>query len=250
MADEAPGAPEAPVPLKIVCLETYWGDHQTRLFQNTSVRPFLEALGSQFYPPIRVAHRFVESMAHLSHYTGYPDGLLWQDREVFDAPVFYLSFHGSPGELRSSMENVGAGFLCKAFENWGGHYANLVHFGACSVFAREDGQAFAREFLDVSCCRAITSYGTEIDWMDSMVTDLLFLKRFFNDPDPWTNIRRIHESVLADFLPARSLDFQLHVREPVADTQRAASGERAAALAERPGLLASLVSRLKPGASR
>lgn len=45
-------APIAPVPLKIVCLET-WGDHQTRLFQNTSVRPFLEALGSQFYPPIR-----------------------------------------------------------------------------------------------------------------------------------------------------------------------------------------------------
>ena len=106
--------PHASVPPKIICLETYWGDHQTRLFQNTSVRPFLEALGAQFYPPIRVAHRFVESIPHLSHYTGYPDGLLWRDPEVFDAPVFYLSFHGSPGELRSSMENVGARFLCSA----------------------------------------------------------------------------------------------------------------------------------------
>ena len=237
-------APAAPLPLKIVCLETYWGDHQRRLFQDTSVRPFLQALGSQFYPPIRVAHRFVDSMAHLSHYTGYPDGLLWRDPEVFDAPVFYLSFHGSPGELRSAMECVSASVLCKAFESWGGHYANLVHFGACSVFAGDAGQAFAREFLATSSCRAITGYATDIDWMDSMVTDLLFLKRFFSDADPWRNIRRIHESVLADFVPARRLGFQLHTREPAPAITGAAQPAASAATLGTP-LLETARQRLR-----
>lgn len=238
-----------PVPLKIVCLETYWGDHHTRLFQNTSVRPFLEALGSQFYPPIRVAHRFVESMAHLSHYTGHPDGLLWRDPEIFDAPVFYLSFHGSPGTIRSSMENAGARFLCGAFENWGGHYANLVHFGACSVFGGDDGQAFAREFLEISCCRAITGYSTDIDWMDSMTTDLLFLKRFFSHGDPWSDIERIHESVLADFAPARRLGFQLHVRKG-APTQPAAARPAAAATTITPSHAATTQQGQPPMSAR
>lgn len=206
------GKPAAAAPRKIVCLETYWGDHKARLFQNTSVRPFLEALSSQFDPPIQVAHRFVESTAQLSNYTAYPDGLLWRDPEVFDAPVFYLSFHGSPGALRSSLERIGARTLCRAFKGWGGQYQNLVHFGACSVFAGRAGRQFARDFLAASGCRAILGYTTDVDWMDSMVTDLLFLRRFFRDPDPWNNIRRIHEAVLADFAPARRLGYELHTK--------------------------------------
>ena len=70
--------------------------------------------------------------------------------------------------------------------------------------------------IQLSCCRAITGYATDIDWMDSMVTDLLFLKRFFGNEDPWANIERIHASVLDDFAPARRLGFQLYVREPAA----------------------------------
>ena len=197
-------------PRKIVCLETYWGDHNARLFQSTSVLPFLEALASQFDPPIRIAHRFVESIVHLSSYTAYPDGLLWRDGETFDTPVFYLSFHGSPGTLRSSLEKIDAGALCKAFEDWGGQYENLVHFGACSVFAGRAGRKFARDFLAASKCRAVLGYSTDIDWIDSMMTDLLFLRRFFNDADPWKNIRKIHRSVLADFAPARRLGYELH----------------------------------------
>lgn len=204
---------KAGAPRKIVCLETYWGDHDAQIFQNTSVRPFLDALSSRFDPPIRIAHRFVESIAQLSNYTSYPDGLLWRDRDVFDSPVFYLSFHGSAGALRSSLESIGASALCKAFEGWGGKYANLVHFGACSVFAGRTGRKFARDFLAASECRAILGYTTDIDWIDSMVTDLLFLRRFFADPDPWKNIRRIHRGVLADFAPARRLGYELHIRD-------------------------------------
>ncbi len=212
---DVPPDPDLSAPRKLVCLETYWGDHSERLFQNTSVRPFLEALGSQLYPPLRVAHRFVESGAQLAGYAARPDGLLWRDQDVFDAPVFYLSFHGSPGALRSGPERVEAAALCRAFEGWGEKYANLIYFGACSVFAGRAGQRFARDFLAASGCRAILGYATDMDWMDSMVTDLLFLRRFFRDSEPWRNIRPIHRSVLGDFAAARRLKFQLHeAREP------------------------------------
>jgi hypothetical protein len=42
-----------------------------------------------------------------------------------------------------------------------------------------------------------------------MLTDLLFLRRFYLDDDPWTNLARIHRSVLRDFAPARRLGFSL-----------------------------------------
>jgi len=199
-------------PRKIVCLETYWSDHKGRVFQNTSVRPFLEALGSHFDPPIRIAHRFVDTFAHLSHYVARPDGLFWRDAEVFDAPVFYLSFHGSPGTLLSALENVGAETLCKAFEQWGASYENLVYFGACRVFEDAAGEAFARAFLASSRCRAIIGYTASIDWLDSMMADLLFLKRFFSSEAPWENLRAIHNSVVSDFAPARALGYTLRTQ--------------------------------------
>ena len=207
-------------PRKIVCLETYWGDHNVRLFQNRSVRLFLEALASLFDPPIRVAHRFVDSAAHLAHYTAYPEGLLWRDAEVFDAPLFYLSFHGAPGVLRSSIERIGSEVLFKAFEGWGGKYANMVHFGACSVFAGREGRKFARDFLEASKCRAVLGYSTDVDWMDSMVADLLFLQRFYRDADPWTNLKLIHQSVLKDFPRAKSLGYELYVRAEARSSRR------------------------------
>jgi hypothetical protein len=200
----------ARAPRKIVCLETYWGDYKGQLFQSTSVRPFLEALATHFNPPLRIAHRFVESSAQLAHYTGFPDGLLWHDPEVFDTPFYYLSFHGSPATLRGTLERMNAETLCAAFAGWGGQFPNLVHFGACSVFAGREGRDFARDFLARSGCRGITGYTTEIDWIDSMVIDLLFIRRFFADADPWTNLKRIHESVLGDFAPARQLGFVLY----------------------------------------
>jgi len=46
-----------------------------------------------------------------------------------------------------------------------------------------------------------------------MVTDLLFLRRFYGDPDPWRNLRALHESVLVDFAPAHRLGFTLHTRD-------------------------------------
>ena len=78
-------------------------------------------------------------------------------------------------------------------------------------FAGRTGRKFERDFLAASGCRAIIGYTTDVGWMDSMFTDLLFLHRFYSDDDPWTNIRAIHESVLADFVPAQQLGYELHM---------------------------------------
>ncbi len=79
------------------------------------------------------------------------------------------------------------------------------------MFQGRRGAAFAREFLDSSACRAVVGYTTDVNWMDSMLTDLLFLRRFYADPAPWRNLAAIHASVLADFAPARALGYVLHL---------------------------------------
>ncbi len=200
-------------PRKLVCLETYWSDHGARAFRSESVQPFFNGLAGQFDPPLRIAHRFVESPVQLAAYTRRKGGLLWSDPEVFDAPVYYLSFHGSPGTVRTALARLGPARLCKAFEGWGASYDNLVYFAACSVLAGARGRQFSDRFLERSGCRAVVGYATDIDWIESMLTDLLFLRRFYADPDPWRNLRAIHESVLTDFAPAHRLGFTLHTRE-------------------------------------
>jgi hypothetical protein len=196
-------------PRKLVCLETYWADRRAQAFREQSVRPFLEGLAAQFDPPLRIAHRFVESIPQLGAYTRRGRGMLWRDPEAFDAPVFYLSFHGSPGSVRTALARIGPARLCAAFRDWGHGYDNLVYFGACRVLAGVRGGRFAREFLAASGCRAIVGYATDVDWIESMLADLLFLRRFYSDPDPWANLRSIEASVLEDFVPARRLGHTL-----------------------------------------
>jgi hypothetical protein len=199
-------------PRKLVCLETYWSDRHVQAFRERSVRPFFEGLAAQLEPPLAVAHRFMDSPAQLAAYTRRKEGLLWRDPEIFNVPVTYLSFHGSPGKIHTALTKIGPAALCRAFAGWGKGYDNLVYFGACSVFKGKRGENFAREFLRTSRCRAVAGYTTDVNWMDSMLTDLLFLHRFYADPDPWNNLRAIHASVLEDFAPARRLGHILHLR--------------------------------------
>lgn len=202
----------ARAPRKLVVLETYWSDRHVQAFRERSVRPFFEGLAAQLEPPLAVAHRFLDSPAQLAAYTRRREGLLWRDPQTFDTPVYYLSFHGSPGRIHTALAKIGPAALCRAFAGWGKGYDNLVYFGACSVFAGRAGARFARDFLAASGCRAVAGYTTDVNWMDSMLADLLFLRRFYADAAPWRNLRHIHDSVLEDFRPARALGHVLHLR--------------------------------------
>jgi hypothetical protein len=199
-------------PRKLVCLETYWGDHQGRAFRAPSVLPFFEGLSRLLDPPLAIAHRHVGTLPQLAAYTRRREGILWRDPETFDAPVYYLSFHGSPGRIHTAQQRVGPATLLRAFAGWGGAYDNLVYFGACSVFAGKRGERFAADFLRSSRCRAVLGYASDVDWMESMLADLLFLRRFYADADPWRNLAAVHASVLEDFAPARRLGLRLYQR--------------------------------------
>jgi hypothetical protein len=189
-------------PAKLVCLESYWNE---KLFQNFSVKGFFEAMAPLLHPPLVVAHRFVESEAGLEHYTKR-GGVLWRQKELFDAPVFYLAFHGTPGAVTSMLGRIGPERLCQAFAGYGsGGYRNLVYFAACNVLRGEPGRRFARRFLKVTGVRAVIGYGTTVDWMASLIADMLFLHRFYSDPSPWRNLRRIFASVQRDYPRARRL---------------------------------------------
>jgi hypothetical protein len=193
-------------PPKLVCLESYWNE---RLFQTVSVKGFFEAMAPLVHPPLAVAHRFVDSAAALEHYAKR-GGVLWRQEELFDAPVFYLAFHGVPGGVKPTLERIGAERLCETFQGYGstGH-RNLVYFAACNVLRGRDGEAFARKFLRASGVRAVIGYTTTVDWMASLLADLLFLQRFYSDPSPWRNLRRIFASVQRDFPRARRLGHTL-----------------------------------------
>ncbi len=194
-------------PRKLVCLETYWNE---RLFQGFSVKPFLDAMAPLLHPPLQVAHRFVESAAGLAYYAKRPGGVMWRQAELFDAPVFYLAFHGKPGAVISLTGDIGARPLIEAFEGYGrGGYRNLVYFAACSMLRGAKGQRFAREFLKTTGVRALIGYTTRVDWMASLVADLLFLHRFYRDPSPWRNLGRIFASVQRDYPRARRLGHTL-----------------------------------------
>jgi hypothetical protein len=192
-------------PPKLVCLETYWNE---KLFQTVSVKGFFEAMAPLHDPPLTVAHRFVESEAGLAHYAKRPGGVMWRRRELFNAPVFYLAFHGRPAGFASTLGRIGADSLCEAFAGYGG-YRNLVYFAACNVLRGERGLRFARQFLKASGTRAVIGYTTPVNWMASLVADLLFLHRFYTDPSPWRNLQRIFNSVLRDYPRARSLGYTL-----------------------------------------
>jgi hypothetical protein len=199
------------VPRKIVCLESYWNE---QLFQTYSVKGFLEAMAPLVHPPLAVAHRFVESGEGIAYYLRRPGGVMWRQKELFDAPVYYLAFHGRSAAVTPVLGRVSAEQLCEAFAGYGaGGYRNLVYFAACSVFRGANGLRFAKTFLRKTGVRAVIGYGTPVGWMASLVCDLLFLHRFYGDPSPWKNLRKIFRSVHRDDPVARRLRHMLITRE-------------------------------------
>jgi hypothetical protein len=164
-------------------------------------------------PPLAIAHRFVDSGAGLAYYLKRPDGVMWRRKALFDVPVYYVAFHGVPAGLSSLTGTIEAEELCDAFAGYGkGGYKSLVYFACCDVLRGERGRRFAREFLKRSGARAVIGYATHVDWMASLIADMLLLHRFYADPSPWRNLRRIFASVHRDYPRARKLRHTLILR--------------------------------------
>ena len=105
--------------------------------------------------------------------------------------------------------DIGSQPLIDAFEGYGRGYKNLVYFACCNVLRGAKGLRFAQKFLEKSGVRAVVGYRKPVDWMASLVADMLFLHRFYRDPSPWRNLRRIFSSVVRDYPAARRLGYTL-----------------------------------------
>ena len=196
------------VPRKLVCLESSWDD---RIFQTLSVKGFFESLGPLIQPPLKVAHRFIESLKHLSQYTKKPGGLLWTDPVAYDAPVICLAFHGAPGAVYTDLERIGPRGLCDAFEGYG-FLPTIIYLGSCSVLKGDMGKKLGKDLLESSEAKALLGYTTDVDWMNSLIVDMLFLQRFYTHNDPWNNLEEIYNSILKDFGPAEKMGYTLVIR--------------------------------------
>src|SRR4051812_49699770 len=99
------------------------------MFQDFSVKKFLEGMAPLVHPPLIVAHRFVDSAAGLAYYLRKPGGGMWRQKELFDAPVYYLAFHGPPAAVRTPVERIESDALMEAFSGYGGErYSQLFFF--------------------------------------------------------------------------------------------------------------------------
>src|SRR4029450_2478860 len=67
---------------------------------------------------------------------------------------------------------------------------------------RPQRHRFAKKFLESSGCHAVIVSTTDVNWMLSLLTDMLFPHRFYRNEDPWKNLRKIYDSVVSDFKPA------------------------------------------------
>lgn len=193
------------VPNKLVCLEAYWDD---QLFVQKTVKPFFDAMNQLMRFPLLIAHRYVESAKGLKYYTQYPDGLLWKDPFSWNTPLFYMAFHGRPGTIGTILDKIGPNLLCDAFQKYGG-YDTMVYFGSCSVFKGEKGREFASDFLKASGVRAIIGYDRDVDWIQSMIIDLLFIQKFYNHPDPWNHLDKIHREICSEYSPTSQIGYKL-----------------------------------------
>jgi hypothetical protein len=110
--------------------------------------------------------------------------------------------------VETVLERIDSREICEAFRDYG-DYLCIIYIGSCSVLAGAAGEAFGDDLVKASGARAVIGYTTNVDWMNSLVVDMLFLYRFYRHGDPWNHLADIFDSVLKDFGPAREMGYTL-----------------------------------------
>jgi len=188
----------------IVCLESYWSYN---IFNAFTMKPYLQNLGFMVQENIEIAHRFIDCGLGLRYYIN----VLMQD-QIF-APIIYIATHGNPlGNLEVSFEGeITTDEICKAFKGFG-TYPVVVVFSSCQLLKGDKGREFAQEFLKASGAIAVVGYTKEVNFIDSIIIETMFLSRFFMVPNPFGSLSLIYESVLEDYKIAKDSGFTIFVK--------------------------------------
>ena len=138
----------------------------------SSAKPFLQNLKWYLGSGFEFAHKQAadgnELLTHVKEWAGADD---------WDKSILYFWGHGSPNALwigneedsdRVSLEQISTEI------NGGGDWEEsaLVHFGSCSTLRLIDDQ-----FLRESGVAAVSGYRVEVDWIDSLAFEMLYMSR-------------------------------------------------------------------------
>ena len=190
---------------RLVCFET--NDWSTE--HSLQVKPYLEAMSTTLLHPFHLQHTFIDSEDSLYRGAKHPDAISSQ------APFVYLVAHGMPGAiLYGDFDGSGLDDLVFPFESQK-EVKRVIYIGACSIFVEEDGEFLANRLLEKSKCDAVIGYCENAGWYHSNFTEMLFITRFFNSPNPFYELDGIFNSVLTDFAPAKKIGLKMYSRKSI-----------------------------------
>ena len=157
------------MPRGIFCIETVWLEDADQ----TSVRPILQFLKDS-YLEVPFIHRTALTMEEFVFQLER-----WTELAVPEYPILYLGYHGDAGNI--SLAQGYDGILNQVtFEAMCDQLVNMcinrvVHFSSCCTLDLETQTA--RDFLDQTGASAVSGYTMEVDWMQSLAFDLMYLER-------------------------------------------------------------------------
>ncbi len=148
---------------RIYCIEGHhdWGKQAIE----PTVEPMLQLLLSTGYWEDYV-HRKCVTAKECEFY------LKEEWKRCDDGSILYFAAHGGPGEIWLSgapSERWCEVVTLDMISAWGIDCGNsLVHFGCCSVFAKngiKDGEAKVREFIKSTDATYASGYAVDVDWL-------------------------------------------------------------------------------------
>jgi hypothetical protein len=190
---------------RLVCFETNdWSKEHS-----LAVKPYLQAMSTTLLHPFQLQHTFIDSEDSLYRGAKHPNAI------GSKAAFIYVVAHGMPGAiLYNDFDGSGLDALVFPFESQT-KVKRVIYIGACSIFGQSDGKFLAKRLLEKSKCEAVIGYTENAGWYNSNFTEMLFISRFYNSPEPFMELDGIFNSVLNDFVPSRKIGLKMYSRKSI-----------------------------------
>ena len=197
------------LPKKLLILESYSSNKVT---EPLYAKQFIKPLHTLITAEVQIAHRIFNSANDLQGYVTFPKAQIFQDPIFYSPDCIYLSAHGKPACLRLPNSTISKDELISCF-NGLNYYSNIVYFSACEVFSGDEGNDFAHEFIDTTGTLAVVGYSKQVPLIDSILIDILFLTRFFeNDGQRFEKLIDVYESVIRDYPLAKDYGYKIFLK--------------------------------------
>lgn len=196
---------------RMVIFENYMNTSLFTEVGTQSVKPYLENIGNLISEPVSTLHRVVNSKEDLIYYLKDP-GVIWDHPESLGVSVWYFGGHGTKNGLEFQRDRLSKVDILELCDGKFSDFPNILYFSSCSLF--EDDDNFGEELLKRSGSRGIFGFKEKVPFSIGVIIDLYFLSMFFlyfNEEDPFMNLKSIYNSVLTDIPISQELGFTLFV---------------------------------------